>query len=40
MTINGIVGQASNVRAGNNPPFNTEDFLGYTPIWKDDSGKK
>lgn len=40
MAINGIIGRASNIRAGNNPPFNAEDFLKiYPQFGKDDSGE-
>lgn len=37
--MNSIIGQASNIRAGNNPPFNEEDFLKlYPQFGKDDEG--
>lgn len=37
MIVNGIIGQASNVRAGDNPPFNLEDFLNIYPQFGKDS---
>lgn len=39
MSINGIIGGASNIKTGTNPPFTLEDFyLMYPQFGPDDSG--